>query len=114
LEKKIAIRSRQSKVLRVSALTMSSNQTGAAGPIEEEADETGRASSSQPHHSKSQESNLEGMRVKSTTTTKDAGEAGGRDLYDYELYIQMEEREEEGVKRRQREERDREIKQMLQ
>ena len=92
---------------------MSSNQTGAAGPIEEEADETGRASSSQPHHSKSQESNLEGMRVKSTTT-KDAGEAGGRDLYDYELYLQMEEREEEDVKRHQREERDREIKQMLQ
>jgi hypothetical protein len=92
---------------------MSSNQTGAAGPIEEEADETGRASSSQPHHSKSQESNLEGMRVKSTTT-KDAGEAGGRDLYDYELYLQMEEREEEDGKRRQREERDREIKQMLQ
>ena len=46
------------------------------------------------------------MRVKSTTTTKEAGEAGGRDLYDYELYIQMEEREEEEVKRRQREERD--------
>lgn len=92
---------------------MSSNQTGAAGPIEEEADETGRASSSQPHHSKSQESNLEGMRVKSATT-KDAGEAGGRDLYDYELYLQMEEREEEDGKRRQREERDREIKQMLQ
>ena len=92
---------------------MSSNQTGATGPIEEEEDETGRASSSQPHHSKSQESNLEGMRVKSTTT-KDEGEAGGRDLYDYELYLQMEEREEEGVKRRQRDERDREIKQMLQ
>ena len=92
---------------------MSSNQTGMAGPIEEELDETGRASSSQPHHSKSQESNLEGMRGKSTTT-KDAGEAGGRDLYDYELYLQMEEREEEDGKTRQREERDREIKQMLQ
>lgn len=86
---------------------MSSNHAGAAGPIEEELDETGRASSSQPHHSKSQESNLDGMRVKSVTTTKDAGgEAGGRDLYDYELYIQMEEREEEDGKRRQREERD--------
>ena len=49
-----------------------------------------------------------------SVTNKDAGEAGGRDLYDYELYIQMEEREEEDVKRHQREERDREIKQMLQ
>ncbi len=91
-------------MLKVSALTMSSNQTGAAGPIEEEVDETGRASSSQPHHNKSQESNLGGMK----------GKSAGRDLYDYELYIQMEERDEEDVKRRQREERDREIKQMLQ
>ena len=37
----------------------------------------------------------------------------GRDLYDYELYIQMEEREEEEARRRQRQERDKEIKQML-
>jgi hypothetical protein len=110
LEKKAPSRSRQSKVLKVSALTMSSNQTGAAGAIEEEADESGRPSSSQPHHSKSQESNLGGMKGKSAG----GKEASGRDLYDYELYIQMEEKEEEDGKRRQREERDREIKQMLQ
>jgi hypothetical protein len=89
---------------------MSSNQTGAAGAIEEEADESGRPSSSQPHHSKSQESNLGGMKGKSAG----GKEASGRDLYDYELYIQMEEKEEEDGKRRQREDRDREIKQMLQ
>ena len=110
MEKKAPSRSRQSKVLKVSALTMSSNQTGAAGAIEEEADESGRPSSSQPHHSKSQESNLGGMKGKSAG----GKEASGRDLYDYELYIQMEEKEEEDGKRRQREERDREIKQMLQ
>ena len=92
---------------------MTSNQTGTAGPIEEDFDETGRASSSQPHHSKSQESYLGGMMGKSAVA-KEAGEAGGRDLYDYELYIQMEEREEAEVKRRQRDDRDREIKKMLQ
>lgn len=109
MEKKGASRSRQSKVLKVSALTMSSNQTGAGGAIGEEGDESGRASSSQPHHSKSQESNLGGMKGKSAG----GKELSGRDLYDYELYIQMEEKEEEDGKRRQREERDREIKQML-
>lgn len=49
-----------------------------------------------------------------SAVAKEAGEAGGRDLYDYELYIQMEEREEAEVKRRQRDDRDREIKKMLQ
>ena len=86
MDRKGAIRSRQGKVLKVSALIMSSNQTGTAGPIEEEFDETGRASSSQPHHSKSQETYLGGMMGKSAVA-KEAGEAGGRDLYDYELYI---------------------------